>query len=238
MSRESGLNTFRDKDGLWEGRNVMDICSDTAWSKQSKIVLDFYNDRRCDVLAAKPNAAHAAIAALEEHHEVTVVTQNFDNLHEVAGSSKVIHLHGLITKARTQACLTELYDCTGNIHIGDTIMVDGEALQLRPHVVFFGEDLYDFEEAMEASKEAKAMLIVGTTLEVTPANRIAIETKAHDVWVVDPNPPSQKLLKNWHRTVRYIRMEATTGVPLATAAINAFAEHSRPIREAVVGEAR
>jgi NAD-dependent deacetylase len=214
ISQESGLQTFRDQGGLWEGHNVMEVCSASAWQTNPGRVLAFYNQRRRDALSAVPNAAHRAVAELEgPDTEVTVVTQNVDDLHERAGSTRVIHLHGEIMKKRSDAPgETELLDCREDIHLGD---VAENGRQFRPHIVFFQEMLPEgaFEQAMEASAEADVLIVVGTTLEVTPAAYIASETGAERVFLVDPNPPSSTRVSGPGREVTTIAKPATEGIP-------------------------
>lgn len=161
ISKESGLSTFRDADGLWEGSAVEKVCSARAWQESPDRVLAFYNERRHAVVNAAPNAAHRAIADLQSSsHHVTVVTQNIDDLHERAGSQNVLHLHGQIMKSRCGSDET-LHDCPGDINLGDTGPNGG---QLRPHVVFFGEAIYNYAAARSVCKRAELLIVVGTSL--------------------------------------------------------------------------
>ena len=215
ISQESGLKTFRDEGGLWEGHSVHEVCSADAWQTNPDRVLAFYNQRRRDALRAVPNAAHRAVADLEATGgiTVTVVTQNVDDLHERAGSASVIHLHGEIMKKRSDAPNEmHLIDCREDIHLGD---VAANGRQFRPHIVFFQEMLPfgAFEQAMEASAEADVLIVVGTTLEVTPAAYIATETGAERIFLVDPNPPSAARLSGPRRQVMTIAKPATEGIP-------------------------
>ncbi len=175
VSAESGISTFRDSDGLWENHNVEDVASIDGWYRNPKLVLDFYNERRAQLATVKPNAAHLAIASLEERYEVTVITQNIDNLHEAAGSTKVIHLHGELTKVRPENCCNDrdgysektVFDIGYEpIHIGD---LAPNGAQLRPHIVWFGEAVPKIEKAIDVVQAADIMLIVGTSLQVYPA---------------------------------------------------------------------
>lgn len=213
ISQESGLKTFRDEGGLWEGHNVWEVCSADAWRTNPARVLAFYNQRRKDARNAKPNAAHRAVAELEgPDREVTVVTQNVDDLHERAGSTRVIHLHGEIMKKRSDdPNETELLDCREDISMGETA---ANGRQFRPHIVFFQEMLPEgaFEQAMEATAEADVLIVVGTTLEVTPAAYIASETGASQVFLVDPNPPSTTRVSGPNRKVTTIAKRATEGM--------------------------
>lgn len=175
VSAESGISTFRDSNGLWENHNVEDVASIDGWHRDKTLVLDFYNERRAQLPGVRPNAAHLAIAELEKDFDVTVVTQNVDNLHERAGSTRIIHLHGELTKVRPEDCCNEMdgfseetvFDVGAEpIHIGD-LAPDGA--QLRPHIVWFGEAVPKIEAAIEAVEAADILLIVGTSLQVYPA---------------------------------------------------------------------
>jgi NAD-dependent deacetylase len=167
LSAPSGLGTFRDKGGIWQRYRIEDVATPEAWSRQPQVLLDFYNERRADACAASPNAGHRAIAGLERAYEVVVVTQNIDDLHERAGSTRVIHVHGEITKARSSADPALIYEIGPKpIHLGDVCALGS---QLRPHVVWFGEDVMGFEEAREEFLDAGKVLVVGTSLTVFPA---------------------------------------------------------------------
>ena len=173
VSAESGISTFRDNGGLWDKYDVNDVASIDGWYRNRKLVLDFYNLRRAELEKARPNAAHLAIAALENRYEVTVVTQNVDNLHERAGSTKIIHLHGELTKVRPE---TGVYDSSFSeaeiidvgysaVHLGDTAP---NGSQLRPHIVFFGESVPKIDAAISVVERADILLIVGGTVPVRP----------------------------------------------------------------------
>ncbi|NII26862.1 NAD-dependent deacylase [Pseudoflavitalea sp. X16] len=166
ISAESGLRTFRDSDGLWEGYDVTEVATPRAWVKDPKLVLDFYNMRRENVRDAQPNAAHYGLAQLQERYDVHIVTQNIDDLHERAGSSNVLHLHGEIFKMRSEADETLVYDIRGNINLGDTAE---DGAQLRPHIVWFEEPVPLIEEAARIVRQADIFAIVGTSLVVYPA---------------------------------------------------------------------
>jgi len=166
MSAESGINTFRDSDGLWEKHNVEDVATPEAWKKNPELVLDFYNQRRFQVLKAEPNAAHKALLELESKYDVVIVTQNIDNLHERSGSSNVVHLHGEIMKARSVNDPNNLFDVTGPIYLNDLAQDGG---QLRPHVVWFGESVPSYEIGKTVIESADILIIVGTSLNVYPA---------------------------------------------------------------------
>lgn len=174
VSAESGFATFRDSGGLWEQYDVNDVASIEGWYRNRKLVLDFYNDRRKQLKGAKPNAAHIAIADLENDYDVQVITQNVDNLHEKAGSTRILHLHGELTKVRPE---DGLYDSTYRtdevIDIGyDEVQLGDKAPngeQLRPHIVFFGEAVPNIEKAIDIVEKADILLIVGTSMQVYPA---------------------------------------------------------------------
>ena len=175
VSAESGVSTFRDSDGLWENHKVEDVASIEGWYRNPSLVLDFYNARRAQLATVKPNAAHLAIAALEDEYKVTVVTQTVDNLHERAGSTKVVHLHGELTKVRPENCCNDrdgyseetVFDIgTDAIALGD---LAPNGAQLRPHIVWFGEAVPKIEQAIDAVEAADILLIVGTSLQVYPA---------------------------------------------------------------------
>ena len=182
ISAESGLKTFRDSDGLWENYSVYDVATPEAWQRNPDLVLRFYNERRDQVAKAQPNAAHLAIADLEQDYEVTVVTQNVDNLHERAGSSSVIHLHGELTKARSTVDETLIYEIGDNaIHLGDKCALGS---QLRPHIVWFGEIVSGLNEAAELIYQADKIMVVGTSLEVEPAASLIHLAQPHAERVV------------------------------------------------------
>jgi len=167
ISAESGLKTFRDGDGLWENHRVEDVATPEAFAKNPKLVLDFYNSRRKSAADAVPNLAHKTLAKLEAHFEVTVITQNVDDLHERGGSSSVLHLHGKLNQARSVLNANKVFDI-GNkdICLGDRAEDDG---QLRPHIVWFGEEVPMIEKAAKVCEEADIFVIIGTSLQVYPA---------------------------------------------------------------------
>lgn len=193
VSAESGVSTFRDSDGLWENHRVEDVASIEGWYRNPSVVLDFYNERRAQLATVKPNAAHLAIAALEDEYKVTVVTQNVDNLHERAGSTKIIHLHGELTKVRPENCCNDsdgyseetVFDIGSDaIHLGD---MAPNGAQLRPHIVWFGEAVPKIEAAIDAVEAADILLIVGTSLQVYPAAGLYRFAKMDTpIYIVDP----------------------------------------------------
>ena len=166
ISAESGLKTFRDSDGLWMGYNIEDVATPRAFRKDPKLVLDFYNMRRKDVAAAIPNTAHDGIAALEKEYEVTIITQNIDDLHERAGSSCVMHLHGEIFKMRSSVNETLISEIRDDINVGD-LAEDGT--QLRPHIVWFEEPVPTIQQAASVMTTADVFILIGTSLQVYPA---------------------------------------------------------------------
>lgn len=210
VSADSGLKTFRDSDGLWEEYNVYDVATPEAWDKDQKMVLEFYNKRRKQIVEAKPNAAHIALAELEKKFDVTVITQNIDDLHQRAGSTKVLHLHGNIQYARsTNASKNEiLYPITGwELNYGDKCP---DGYQLRPHVVWFGEDVPMMTKAIEVVQQADILIITGTSLTVYPAAGLVYKApKYNEKYLVDPKPIHLTDLKN----LTQINENASTGVP-------------------------
>jgi NAD-dependent deacetylase len=211
ISRESGLKTFRDEDGLWNGYPVEEVCSTRAWEETPERVLDFYNQRRRDVRQAEPNAAHHAIAALEDSpHTVTVITQNINDLQERAGSRNVLHLHGEIMKSRSVLEPKTFYDCPGDIAMGDCAPDGG---QLRPHVVLFGELLYNYASAKSAAKRANILVVVGTSLVVYPAAYLVSLSNAPTVYVIDHRLPDLARMGLDDRKITRIPKPATEGVP-------------------------
>lgn len=166
ISAESGLKTFRDSDGLWEGYDINEVATATAWRKNMPLVLEFYNMRRKGVKEAQPNSAHRLLAELEDHFDVHIITQNIDDLHERGGSSNVLHLHGEILKMRSEKNESLIYPIEGDINPGD-LAPDGA--QLRPHIVWFEEPVPTMEEAVRITRSADIFMIVGTSLVVYPA---------------------------------------------------------------------
>lgn len=193
VSAESGVSTFRDSDGLWENHKVEDVASIEGWYRNPGLVLDFYNQRRRQLADVRPNAAHLAIAELENEYKVTVVTQNVDNLHERAGSTRIIHLHGELTKVRPENCCNErdgfseetVFDIGNDeIHIGD---MAPNGAQLRPHIVWFGEAVPKIEQAIDAVEAADVLLIVGTSLQVYPAAGLYRYARVDTpIYIIDP----------------------------------------------------
>ena len=207
ISAESGIKTFRDSDGLWEKYRVEDVATPMAWKKDPALVLNFYNERRKDVLKAVPNAAHFALTKLEDFFKVTVFTQYIDDLHERAGSKNVLHLHGQILKSRSSADEDLLYDCSGDIHLGDTCELGS---QLRPHVVWFHEPVPMMEHAAKIAAAAELFLVIGTSLQVYPAaGLINYAPYFSHKFLVDPVLPD---ITPIHQ-LKLIAAKATAGVP-------------------------
>ena len=206
ISAESGLKTFRDGDGLWNGYNVYDVATPGAWKKNPKMVLDFYNDRRRDVLNAQPNAAHIGLATLEKDFEVTIITQNIDDLHERAGSTKIVHLHGEIFKVRSELDETLIYPTRVDIGLGD-LATDGA--QLRPCIVWFEEPVPMIEKAMELVQDCDFFVVVGTSLQVYPAASLLYYTAPNlPVIIIDKKIPEINKSSN----IIKIEKPATEGV--------------------------
>lgn len=210
VSAESGLGTFRDSDGLWEKYRIEDVCTHEAWLRNPQLCVEFYNARRKDALAAKPNAAHIAITRLEQEIPGTrVITQNIDNLHEQAGSKDVVHLHGEITKLRSQLNETATVPLEGwEQHYGDR-HPDGSIL--RPYIVFFGESVPYFETACRIAATADILIVVGTSLNVYPAaSLLQYAPKSAQIYLIDPGQPQ---MGYYRERITHIQEKASVGVP-------------------------
>ena len=214
VSAESGIRTFRGGDGLWENHRVEDVADIEGWHRNPQLVLDFYNERRAQLGTVRPNAAHEAIASLENDWNVTVITQNVDNLHERAGSTRVIHLHGELTKVRPENCCNEAdgfseetgFDIgTDEVHLGD---LAPNGVQLRPHIVWFGEAVPKIGAAIDAVEAADVLLIAGTSLQVYPAAGL-YRYAGMDVpiYIIDPNDVPVR-----DGRITHIREVATSGM--------------------------
>ena len=166
MSAESGINTFRDADGLWESHDIMDVASPIGWERNKNLVLDFYNKRRTQLLHVIPNEGHKALVLLEKYFDINIITQNIDNLHERAGSKNVLHLHGELLKVRSSKNENLTYDWTDDLKLGDLCK---ENHQLRPHIVWFGEAVPLLDKAIEITSKADILIIIGTSMQVYPA---------------------------------------------------------------------
>jgi NAD-dependent deacetylase len=186
ISAESGIRTFRDAGGLWEGYKVEDVATPEAWHRQPNIVLQFYNERRKQLLEVSPNDAHTSLANLDMDHDVVIITQNVDDLHERAGSKNIIHLHGELLKARSSVHEDLIYDCRSDIHLGDHCE---KGFQLRPHIVWFGEMVPLLEKAIEEITDAEIVLVVGSSMQVYPAASLVAYAPQHAwIYYIDPNP--------------------------------------------------
>lgn len=194
ISAESGIKTFRDSDGLWMGHNINDVATPSGFAKNPALVLDFYNQRRQEVKKAHPNDAHKGIAALEENFDVTVITQNIDDLHERAGSKNIIHLHGEIFKMRSTADKFKIYPIDEDIILGD-FAEDGS--QLRPYIVWFEEEVPMIETAVNIIRSADIFVVIGTSLQVYPAaGLIDIVGDKVPKYIIDKKIPPVHHLKN------------------------------------------
>lgn len=215
ISAESGLATFRGAGGLWEGVPVNEVATPEGWRRDTGRVLRFYNERRRAVTAAQPNAAHVALKELEALFKVTIITQNIDDLHERAGSSRILHLHGEIMKARSSRDESMLTECVGDIELGDRA-ADGS--QLRPHVVWFGEAVPMMDRAIEEVKTADFFIVVGTSLEVYPAasliDYVPLEAPK---FLVDPMPVDVA-----DESFHVVQATASEGIQRVTAQLRAM----------------
>jgi len=211
MSAESGIKTFRDTGGLWEEYDVMEVATPMAWHKNRDLVLRFYNERRRQLESCEPNEGHKGLAALEKHFNVQIITQNVDNLHERAGSSKVLHLHGELTKARSTSDRNMIYDIGyKDINPGDLCE---KGSQLRPHIVWFGEDVPMMDEAARLASEADIFVVIGSSLNVYPAaGLIGYAPVNASLWLIDPNDVNVP----GFRKISVLQTGASEGVKLLT----------------------
>lgn len=194
ISAESGIKTFRDSDGLWEGHNVMDVATPEGWHKNPALVLDFYNQRRKQLKEVQPNRGHQILAELENEFDVYIITQNVDDLHERAGSSNVLHLHGELLKVRSSKNVNYILDWQGDLNFGD---FDKHQNQLRPHIVWFGEAVPALDQAIAITQKADYFAVIGTSLQVYPAaGLIDFTTKATPIFYIDPKPIKIPNLRN------------------------------------------
>jgi NAD-dependent deacetylase len=210
ISAESGISTFRDADGLWEGHDVMQVASPDGWRQNPELVLDFYNQRRKQLFEVTPNEGHRALVELETQYDVTIVTQNVDDLHERAGSSHIIHLHGELRKARSTRYPELVYKWDKDIQLGDCC---DRGEQLRPHIVWFGESVPMIEPAAITTSQADIIIIIGTSMQVYPAaGLVGLADKAEQIYYVDPRPTINYEL-NLARNLKVVEDNASTGVP-------------------------
>ena len=207
VSAESGLRTFRDADGLWEGHDVMEVASPEGWYSNKRLVLDFYNERRKQLFKTKPNKAHLLLAELEKKYKVYIITQNVDNLHERAGSTNIIHLHGELLKVRSIINDHLVYHWENDLKIGD-LGEDGN--QLRPHIVWFGEAVPMLEKAAQITQNADILIIIGTSMQVYPAASLIHYIKSNiPIYFIDPNP---NISKNSYKNLTIISEKAGIGM--------------------------
>lgn len=209
MSAESGIKTFRDADGLWEGHDVMEVASPEGWRRNRALVLDFYNQRRAQLYEVEPNIAHRRLVDLEQKHDVHVITQNVDDLHERAGSSKVLHLHGELRKVRSISDPTMIYPWMDDLNDEDRA-ADGS--RLRPHIVWFGEAVPMMDEAIQCITSADVVIVIGTSMQVYPAAGL-VEYAPIDVpvYYIDPRPHLSHGLQQ-RRQLHIMEENATVGV--------------------------
>ncbi len=219
ISAESGIKTFRDADGLWEGHDVMKVASYDGWLENKALVLDFYNQRRRQLHTVVPNKGHLTLAEMEDHYEVHIITQNVDDLHERAGSTNVLHLHGELLKVRGDSPYpTEVMEWKEDLLEGDC---DPQGNQLRPHIVWFGEQVPAMEDAIAITEKADYLVIVGTSMQVYPAaGLLHYAPKRIPVFYIDPKPATLYEVNN---SVEIIEKTATEGVPyLKELLVNGF----------------
>ena len=209
MSSESGIKTFRDSGGLWEEYDVSEVATPQAWAKNRDLVLRFYNERRRQLASSKPNNGHLGLAQLEKYFDVQIITQNIDDLHERAGSNKILHLHGELTKARSSADPSIIYDIGyKDINPGDNCE---KGFQLRPHIVWFGEEVPMMDEAANMTGNADIFVVVGSSLNVYPAaGLISYAPAKASLWLIDP----KEVVIPVNRKVEVIREKASLGIAI------------------------
>lgn len=207
ISAESGIKTFRDSGGLWEGHDVMEVASPEGWIRNPTLVQDFYNQRRKQLLDCQPNEAHQIIAELEKFFDVTIITQNVDDLHERAGSTDIIHLHGELSKAQSSIDPKLVYDLANwEIKEGDLCELGS---QLRPHIVWFGEQVLTLDDAIQITEQADIFLVIGTSLQVYPAaGLLNYVPDSSNIYVIDP----QSLSMGFERQITFFKNTATEGM--------------------------
>lgn len=205
MSAESGIKTFRDADGLWEGHDVMEVATPEGFAANPELVLNFYNQRRRQLFKVKPNAAHNSLAELENHFNVSIITQNVDDLHERAGSTNVIHLHGELLKVRSTYNATDIQNWKTDLFLGDTCK---KGYQLRPHIVWFGEDVPMIPIAIKICETADVLIIIGTSMQVYPAASLMHYVPENTpTYFIDPKPNIES-----KENLRVIAKPATVGI--------------------------
>ena len=207
ISAESGIKTFRDADGLWNNYRIEEVASPVAWARDPQLVLDFYNMRRKQLYEVKPNKAHFALAKLEKDFDVEIITQNVDDLHEQAGSTKILHLHGELKKVRSTSNPSLVHTLDGwELKLGDTCDMGS---QLRPHIVWFGEEVPNISIAASIVETADIMVVIGTSLQVYPAAGL-LQYAPNNIpkYLIDPNAEPDRYMMN----LMVIREKATVGV--------------------------
>ncbi|WP_103072244.1 SIR2 family NAD-dependent protein deacylase [Aquimarina sediminis] len=205
ISAESGINTFRDADGLWEGHDIMEVASPQGWKNDPELVLDFYNKRRSQLHTVTPNTAHLDLVTLEKQYKVTIITQNVDDLHERAGSTNVVHLHGELLKVRSQFDERIVLDWTEDLNLGDRCERNS---QLRPHIVWFGEAVPMLDTAITITEQADVLIIIGTSMQVYPAaGLVQYAPPQTPIYFIDPNPAISPT-----KNLTILPEKATTGV--------------------------
>lgn len=209
ISAESGISTFRDNGGLWDTYRIEDVATPEAWERNQELVLEFYNHRRKQAQSVKPNTAHQALVALEHFFDVTIITQNVDNLHEIAGSSKVVHLHGELFKCRSTANPELVYNMNSwELKTGDLCELGS---QLRPHIVWFGEEVPMMETAMDIVEDADIFVVIGTSLAVYPAAGLVNYVRQNrPIFLIDPAKPDIRFKSN----MTFIQEKATVGMEI------------------------
>lgn len=207
ISAESGIKTFRDYNGLWENHRIEDVASPEGFARNPKLVLDFYNARRRQLKEVEPNEAHKILAELENHFDVHIITQNVDDLHERGGSTKIIHLHGELRKARSSSDENEILDWEEDIIIGN---LHSDGSQLRPHIVWFGEMVPEMDNVIKIASEADLFLVIGTSMQVYPAASVIRYVPRHcEIFVIDPNLDNPNAFTN---NDNYFKTSATEGM--------------------------
>jgi len=207
ISAESGIKTFRGADGLWEGHDIMEVASPEGWFQNKELVLDFYNQRRKQLLLVQPNKAHHLLAKLESDFDVEIITQNVDDLHERAGSTKIIHLHGELLKVRSTTEENLVYHWEKDLHLGDKCE---RGNQLRPHIVWFGEEVPMLDKSIEIVQKSDILVIIGTSMQVYSAAGLINYIKTNNpIYFIDPKP---NISKNYYNNLSIISEKASTGM--------------------------
>lgn len=218
ISAESGLKTFRDSNGLWEGHDVMEVASPQGWEDNPELVLDFYNQRRKQLMNVEPNVAHFKLAELEEKHSVTIITQNVDDLHERAGSTQVVHLHGELLKVRSTCNENYIINWRKDLYLGDMCNAN---YQLRPHIVWFGEDVPLMDKAIRIVRKTEILIIVGTSMQVYPAaGLLQYSPNNSKIFFVDPKPSISSSKK-----ITVFAENATSGVQKVVSEIKKYSSN-------------